>query len=66
LFAVEGAPEGWRTTLDKLAQEVARLKQSHSVVHATFSLRRVYEASPARVFRALSDMEAKARWFEGG
>lgn len=24
--AVEGAPEGWRTTLDKLEREVARLK----------------------------------------
>ena len=26
--AVEGAPEGWRTTLDKLAKEVARLQAS--------------------------------------
>ena len=25
-FAVEGAPEGWRTTLDKLEREVARIK----------------------------------------
>jgi uncharacterized protein YndB with AHSA1/START domain len=68
LFAVEGAPEGWRTTLDKLEQEVARIvaSQSRSVVHAIFSLERIYDASPAQVFRALSDKAAKARWFEGG
>jgi uncharacterized protein YndB with AHSA1/START domain len=68
LSAVEGSAEGWRTTLDKLEQEVARILVSHSrsVVHATFSLERVYDASPAQVFRALSDKAAKARWFEGG
>ena len=40
MAAVEGAPEGWRTTLDKLEQEVARMQASpaRSVVHATFSL----------------------------
>ncbi len=67
-FAAEGAPEGWRTTLDKLEQEVARIQASErrSVVHAIFSLERVYDASPAQVFRALSDPAAKARWFEGG
>ena len=37
-----------------------------SVVHATFRLERQYPASPARVFRALSDREAKDRWFGGG
>ena len=68
LSAVEGAPEGWRTTLDKLEREVARIQssQGRSIVHATFSLQRVYDASPAQVFRALSDKAAKARWFEGG
>ena len=68
LFAVEGAPEGWRTTLDKLEREVARIQasQGRSIVHATFSLQRVYDATPAQVFRALSDKAAKARWFEGG
>jgi uncharacterized protein YndB with AHSA1/START domain len=68
-FAVEeGSPEGWRTTLDKLEQEVARIQaaQRLSVVHAMFSLERVYGASPTQVFRALSDKAAKARWFEGG
>ena len=38
LFAVEGASEGWRTTLDKLEREVARIQasQGRSIVHATF------------------------------
>jgi len=66
-FAVEGAPEGWRTTLDKLEQEIARIQasESRSVVHAIFSLTRTYDASPAAVFHALTDQAAKARWFEG-
>jgi uncharacterized protein YndB with AHSA1/START domain len=68
LFAVESAPEGWRTILDKLEREVARIQasQGRSIVHATFSLQRIYDATPAQVFRALSDKAAKARWFEGG
>ena len=68
LFAVNGAAEGWRMTLDKLEREVARIEAEapRSVVHAIFSLERVYDASPALVFRALSDPAAKARWFEGG
>jgi uncharacterized protein YndB with AHSA1/START domain len=35
------------------------------VTHATFSLERVYEAPPARVFAAWADPRAKARWFAG-
>ena len=68
LSAVDGSAEGWRTTLDKLEREVARIAaaEPRSVVHAIFSLERVYDASPALVFRALSDPAAKARWFEGG
>ena len=37
-----------------------------SVVHASFTLERIYDAAPAQVFRALTDIEAKARWFSGG
>jgi uncharacterized protein YndB with AHSA1/START domain len=37
-----------------------------SVTHATFSLERIYDAAPARVFAAWSTEEAKARWFIGG
>jgi uncharacterized protein YndB with AHSA1/START domain len=68
LGAIEGAAEGWRTTLDKLEKEVARIAASDglSAVHATFSIERVYQASAEQVFHALSDKTAKARWFVGG
>jgi uncharacterized protein YndB with AHSA1/START domain len=36
-----------------------------SVLHATFSLERLYQAPPGRVFAAWADPEAKARWFAG-
>jgi uncharacterized protein YndB with AHSA1/START domain len=62
--AVEGSAEGWRTTLDKLEREVARMQAS--AVHATFSIEQTFAASPAQVFTAFSDPAAKARWFAGG
>jgi uncharacterized protein YndB with AHSA1/START domain len=37
----------------------------HTVGHSTFSLERVYDASPGRVFGAWSDPAAKHRWFAG-
>lgn len=36
---------------------------TRSVVHSTFVVERIYEASPARVFHAFADPDAKARWF---
>src|SRR5688572_16469972 len=39
--------------------------KSRSVTHSTFVIERLYNASPARVFHALSDPAAKARWFSG-
>ncbi|WP_119302763.1 SRPBCC family protein [Dongia deserti] len=36
-----------------------------SATHGTFTLERVYDAAPARVFRAWSDVAIKARWFVG-
>jgi uncharacterized protein YndB with AHSA1/START domain len=36
-----------------------------SVTHATFVIERTFDASPARVFAAFADPEAKARWFAG-
>jgi uncharacterized protein YndB with AHSA1/START domain len=36
-----------------------------STVKATFTLERRYRASPARVFRAFAEEEAKKRWFGG-
>jgi len=64
----EGAAEGWRTTLDKLEQEVARMRlaPNRSVAHGTFTIERTYDAAPAAVFHALANKEAKARWFTGG
>lgn len=67
---VEGAPEGWRTTLDKLEKELLRMQGAvetgqHSVVHATFHLERAYDAPIARVWKALTDETAKAKWFAG-
>jgi uncharacterized protein YndB with AHSA1/START domain len=37
-----------------------------SAIHSSFVLERTYDASPARVFAAFSDPEAKNRWFAGG
>ena len=34
-----------------------------SVTHATFAVERTYDASPARVFAAWADPEAKSTWF---
>jgi uncharacterized protein YndB with AHSA1/START domain len=38
---------------------------NRSVTHATFTIERDYPAAPARVFHALSDPKAKAKWFAG-
>jgi uncharacterized protein YndB with AHSA1/START domain len=67
-WMVTGAPEGWRTTLDKLEKEVVRMQGgaetgTRSVVHATFHLERTYDAPAARVWKALTDEGAKQKWF---
>jgi len=67
---VAGAPEGWRTTLDKLEREVVRMQGvaatgGCSVVHATFRLERTYDASATRVWTALTDETANQKWFGG-
>jgi uncharacterized protein YndB with AHSA1/START domain len=36
-----------------------------SVSHGSFSVERTYDATPARVFHALSDITAKQAWFQG-
>ncbi len=69
-WMVKGAPEGWRSTLDKLEKEVVRMQggsgiDARSVVHAMFHLERTYEAPIARVWRALTDQTAKSKWFGG-
>jgi uncharacterized protein YndB with AHSA1/START domain len=62
-LAVEGSAEGWRTTLDKLDREIARVSPA---VRGAFALERVFKATPAQVFRAFADPQAKSRWFAGG
>jgi uncharacterized protein YndB with AHSA1/START domain len=66
LRAVEGANEGWRTTLDKLEREVARALIAAPATRGAFTLERVFKATPAQVFRAFTDKAAKALWFSGG
>ncbi|MDX6426320.1 MAG: hypothetical protein QOD52_1725 [Gaiellaceae bacterium] len=39
---------------------------ARSTTHATFTIERIYDAEPARVFNAWSDPAAKTRWFGGG
>jgi uncharacterized protein YndB with AHSA1/START domain len=67
---LDGAPQGWRETLDRLEVEVQRIRQlqpaSRSVTHGIFHIERSYQATRAQVFRALTDPAAKAKWFGGG
>ena len=68
-WMAEGAPQGWAQTLDKLSAEVTHMwlagAAERSVVHAVFSLERTYDSPVDRVYRALSDEAAKAKWFGG-
>jgi uncharacterized protein YndB with AHSA1/START domain len=66
--AVKGAYEGWRTTLDKLEREVGRMQTEERApaAHSSFSIERVFKATPAQLFRAFTDEAAKSRWFVGG
>jgi uncharacterized protein YndB with AHSA1/START domain len=67
---MQGAPEGWRETLDRLEYELARIKlavpATRSVAYGSFTLERTWPVSPAQVFRALTDPKAKMKWFGGG
>ena len=65
---LNGAPEGWRQTLNKLEAEVKRMKENgagRSVVHGAFHLERIYDATAEAVYKPLSDEAAKSRWFFG-
>ncbi len=61
----EGAPQGWAQTLDNLSEEVLRMERTRSVSHGVFSIERAYDAPVERVWRALSNSVATARWFGG-
>lgn len=36
-----------------------------NAIHGTFTIERIYDASPARLFKAFADPASKARWFVG-
>jgi uncharacterized protein YndB with AHSA1/START domain len=38
---------------------------THSIVHASFTLSRIYDAPVPRVFQAFADVDAKSKWFTG-
>jgi uncharacterized protein YndB with AHSA1/START domain len=67
---IAGAQQGWRTTLDQLEKAVMSTvteagSGGRSVVHAVFHLERTYDAPVGRVWKALTDEKAKAKWFGG-
>jgi uncharacterized protein YndB with AHSA1/START domain len=68
-WMAEGAPQGWAQTLDNLSAVLKRMQTpdgaERSVVHAVFTVARTYDAPVDRVWRALSDPAAKAKWFGG-
>src|SRR5215469_5868059 len=47
------------------ANAMARNDPQRSVVHAEFHLERVYDSPQSLVWRALTEPEAKAKWFSG-
>jgi uncharacterized protein YndB with AHSA1/START domain len=61
---IQGAPQGWGQTLDRLEHELGRMRRT--VAHGTFCIERTFQASCAKVFKALTDPVAKAKWFVGG
>ncbi len=65
--AIGGAREGWRTTLDKLQQEVQRIASAppRRAVHGEFTISRAFAVTPRELYRAFADPEAKAKWFSG-
>jgi uncharacterized protein YndB with AHSA1/START domain len=67
---IQGASRGWAQTLDRLQKHMLRTlpaaPEKRSVSHGTFSIERTYRASRTRVFEALTEPDAKARWFSGG
>lgn len=64
LQAVGGAHPGWTSTLNRLGEEAQRL--ATPAVHGDFTLQRIFAAPPARVFNALTNLDAKSKWFAGG
>ena len=51
--------------MSKPATATAAAAIQRSTKHATFTIERVYDASPTRVFAAFADEGAKRKWFGG-
>ncbi|HEY2050610.1 MAG TPA: SRPBCC domain-containing protein [Caulobacteraceae bacterium] len=66
---IEGAPQGWAQTLDRLGAALAEEERARpavrNVVHDSFTLERTYPAHRARVWAALTTAEGKSKWFVG-
>jgi uncharacterized protein YndB with AHSA1/START domain len=65
---VGGAQAGWTIALAQMEQAALRLAGvtgtvTQPTVHGQFTLERRYPAPPAKVWRALTEAEAKAAWF---
>jgi uncharacterized protein YndB with AHSA1/START domain len=41
------------------------MSKAPKAIHGSFTVDRVYDASPARIFKAFADPKSKARWFIG-
>ena len=63
LAAVSGAPEGWRTTLNKLERLTEQM--AAPAVHDSLTVERTLDAAPARVFAAFTTQDGKSKWFSG-
>ncbi len=63
LSSVEGAPQGWRTTLDKLERLTEQM--ATPAVHDSFTVERTLDAAPAQVFAAFATEGGKGKWFHG-
>ena len=53
--AVDGAPEGWRSTLDKLEALLKEPPAAVAPTHGQFTLSRLLRASPAQVFATFAN-----------
>ena len=63
--AVDGAPEGWRSTLDKLEALLKEPPAAVAPTHGQFTLSRLLRASPAQVFATFANPAVKAKWCPG-
>ncbi len=44
---------------------MSKAKSAPKAIHGSFTIERVFDAPPARVFKAFADPKSKAKWFAG-